>query len=48
MKKENDRNIGLRYNKDKNSFDESRSGTEGGKCVMAHQDNENDIQAAGK
>ena len=29
MKKENDRKIGLRYNVDMDSFDESRSGMEG-------------------
>lgn len=48
MKKENDRKIGLRYNKDMDSFDESRSGMEGGICVMAHQDKENDIEAVGR
>ena len=48
MKKENDRKTGLRYNENKASFDESRSRMEGGKCVMAHQDKENDIETAGR
>ncbi len=48
MKKENDRKIDLRYNNDIDSFDESSSGMKGGKCVMAHQDNENEIEAAGR
>lgn len=48
MKKENDRKIDLRYNNDIDSFDESSSGMKGGKCVMAHQDKENEIEAAGR
>lgn len=48
MKKENDRKIDLRYNNDIDSFDESSSGMKGGKCVMAHQDKENDIDEAGR
>ena len=48
MKKENDRKIDLRYNNDIDSFDESSSGMKGGMCVMAHQDNENEIEAAGR
>lgn len=46
MKKENDRKISLRYNNDIDSFDESSSGMKGGKCVMAHQDKEKEIEAA--
>lgn len=42
MKKENDRKIDI------DSFDESSSGMKGGKCVMAHQDKENEIEAAGR
>ncbi len=48
MKKENDRKIDLRYNNDIDSFDERSSGMKGGKCVMAHQDKENEIEAAGR
>ncbi len=48
MKKENDRKIDLRYNNDIDSFDESSSGMKGGKCVMAHQDKENEIEVAGR
>lgn len=48
MKKENDRKIDLRYNNDIDLFDESSSGMIGGKCVMAHQDKENEIEAAGR
>ena len=48
MKKENDRKIDLRYNNVIDSFDESSSGMKGGKCVMAHQDKENEIEAAGR
>lgn len=48
MKKENDRKIDLRYNNDIDSFDESSSGMKGGKWVMAHQDKENEIEAAGR
>ncbi len=48
MKKENDRKTSLRYNEDMDSFDGSRSGMKGGKCVMAHKDKENDIEAAGR
>ena len=48
MKKENDRKIDLRYNNDIDSFDESSSGMNGGKCVMAHQDKEKEIETAGR
>ncbi len=48
MKKENDRKIDLRYNNDIDSFDESSSGMKGGKCVMAHQDKEKEIETAGR
>ena len=48
IEKENDRKISLRYNEDMDSFDENRSRMKGGKCVMAHRDAKNDIEAAGR
>ena len=48
MKKENDTKIGLRYNENIDSFEKADKRMEGGKCVMAHQDKQNDIEATGR
>ncbi len=46
--KENDRKMGLRYNGDIDSFEKADKRMKGGKCVMAHQDKQNDMEATGR
>ncbi len=40
--------MGLRYNGDIDSFEKADKRMKGGKCVMAHQDKQNDMEATGR